>query len=624
MLRYALFLAIALGSVAAFAQDESHIDSLEADLAARDVSDTLRIHTLINLWRATSNNDLERAEAYSRRIIAESQALNYPVGEATGYQRLGIVQDFLALKDSALANYAKAMAIYRARKMGRLEGIMLFNTAIIHQESGGYDTARHYLRLADERFADGDHPVERSAVNKLTAVIERQLGHPDQALVHARLAYDLARNAGDSSRMADAEQEIAFGYQALDDYRTAADFFRRCAGYYRRVEDDYFATVSLLNLATCFQSLGQVDEALRVGQEALAFATEGKFLGLELDVRNTLGNVYWENNDYERARQEFLTGLELARDQDNQRMEAELATYLTGVRLELGEYTAARQHGEAALALLETQGQLELIHRTHGHLATIAARLGDYPAAYQHLVVRQGLQDSLHRRSIADKVAELTLLFEKEKQDRLIGEQRARLSLLESQARANRLQKISLGTGLALVFVLLLAGWYSFRQRRIRLQLAREQLIQQVKDQQRTLSTHALQMAQKSRLLDQLGEELRQVKGERPDDRKKLDSLLRNLSGEERIDQDWENFRTYFQGVHGDFEAVLEKAAEQKLSPRELRLAALIKMQLNNQEIGDILGISQESLYKAKYRLRKKFPAAAGGELDTYLHELVR
>jgi DNA-binding CsgD family transcriptional regulator len=126
-------------------------------------------------------------------------------------------------------------------------------------------------------------------------------------------------------------------------------------------------------------------------------------------------------------------------------------------------------------------------------------------------------------------------------------------------------------------------------------------------------------MTQKSQLLDQLGAELSNIKGERPDDRKRLDGLLRELSSEERIDQDWNNFRTYFQGVHGDFEERLKALAEQNLSPRELRLAALIKMQLNNQEVGAILGVSQESLYKAKYRLRKKLPAAGDGELDAYL-----
>jgi DNA-binding CsgD family transcriptional regulator len=66
----------------------------------------------------------------------------------------------------------------------------------------------------------------------------------------------------------------------------------------------------------------------------------------------------------------------------------------------------------------------------------------------------------------------------------------------------------------------------------------------------------------------------------------------------------------------------LKTAAEQTLSPRELRLPALIKTPLNNQEVGAILSLSQDSLYKAKYRLRKKLPQAVEGELEVYIREV--
>jgi DNA-binding CsgD family transcriptional regulator len=189
-------------------------------------------------------------------------------------------------------------------------------------------------------------------------------------------------------------------------------------------------------------------------------------------------------------------------------------------------------------------------------------------------------------------------------------------------SQIDRLQKTALGAGMAALLILLGALWNNFRQRSARQQLEKEQLGQRITAQQRQLSTHALQMAQKSQLLDQLREELNQIKGERPDDRNKLDRVLRDLSSESRIDQDWEHFRSYFQGVHGDFEKRLRSATEQNLSSREFRLASLIKMQLNNQEIGSILGVTQDSLYKAKYRLRKKLPAAGEGELDEYLRVL--
>jgi DNA-binding CsgD family transcriptional regulator len=422
--------------------------------------------------------------------------------------------------------------------------------------------------------------------------------------------------------MADAEQEIAFAYQALGDYATAADYFQRGATFFSRNNDLYFATVSLLNLATCRGETGSKDDAIAIARQALEISLDNNFASLELDVRNVLGNLFWGKDQFELAEEQFLLALSLSEEQENKRLGAEFLSYLTAVQYHLKKYRAAKANGVKALALSEAQGQIELSHRTYGHLASIASESGNYREAYNYLVLRQEIQDSLQDQTLNEKLAELTLLFEKEKQDRLITEQQNKLALLEAQSNVDRLQKRSLWLGLLAVVGLFGAIAYSLWQRNQRQQMEQEQLAAKVAGQQRELSAAALQMAQKGQLLDQLGEELRQVKGERPDDRKKLDGMLRELSSEERINQDWANFRTYFQGVHGDFEARLKAAAAQKLSPRELRLAALVKMQLNNQEIGSILSVSQDSLYKAKYRLRKKLPGAGEGELDAFLQAL--
>ncbi|MEM1358959.1 MAG: hypothetical protein AAGF89_12210, partial [Bacteroidota bacterium] len=349
---------------------------------------------------------------------------------------------------------------------------------------------------------------------------------------------------------------------------------------------------------------------------------KGQLSSLEIDLRNTLGNVHWKVKNYPLAEQQFLLGLDLAEVQKNNRLRTEFHSYLAGVQYNLGKLREARKNGLAGAALAEEQGLLKLAYRTHGHLALIEKQAGNFEAAYDNMVMRSGFQDSLHRTELAENLAEFTARFEKEKQDFLIKEQQTQLTLLENQTKIDRLQKSILWVGLLGLILVFGAVAYSLRQRVARQRLEKETLAGKVKGQQRELSAHALQMAQKSRLLDQLSEELRNIKGERPDDRKKLDSVLRELSSEERIDNDWHNFRTYFQGVHGDFEDRLKVAADQTLSPRELRMAALIKMQLNNQEIGTILGVSQDSLYKAKYRLRKKFSQAEEGALDAFITEI--
>lgn len=601
------------------AQDTHLIDSLEQVLVGQDERDTLRITTLINLWRATSQNDLNKAKAYAERMISESIGMSYATGEATGYQRLGIIQDLLGTVDSALLNYRKALHIYEQKGWPRLQGIMLFNTAIIFNSAGNLDSTSYYLGLADSLFSLEDLPKERSAVNKLRATVERERGHLAESLEFALSARKLAEAAGDSSRMADADTEIAFAYYELEDYATAITTFERGADYFMRDHDYYFAAQCLINLATAYNLNGQPEIGLQKGLQGLEFVVTNQFIDMEGDARRFLGDIYLDLNQPKKALLHLERADELTAEEYEGAMRAEVLSLKADASLRLGDTHKARQLAEEALRLSKKRDQPEFAKYALQVLVKASSREGHYAEALAFQLERETLKDSLYRKETGEKLAEFTVLYEKEKQDHLISEQQSQLELLESKARTERLQRLGLIGGIIALLALLTAGWYSYRQRHKRQKIEKARLADEVKTHQKELSTHALQMAKKGQLLDQLGEELRQINGERPDDRKKLNSMLRELNSEERIDQDWDNFRAYFQGVHGDFEDRLKAAAEVKLSPRELRLSALIKMQLTNQEVGSILGVTQDSLYKAKYRLRKKFPQAKEGELDTFL-----
>lgn len=605
------------------AQDQSKVDSLAADLASRPIGDTSRIWTLHHLCRAAQWVDLPLAKRYARQSVEESMALNYPAGMASGYQLLGSSSDYMDQLDSALFYYQKATAIYEENDQDYLMGIIYFNTANVHYKRGVYDSSRYFLALADERFQEPELLSQRSGVNEFIAMIHRESGEYEAAIIAATKAYDLALEADDKARIITSQMEVAFSNVALGRHEEALKSHRRGLKIAREAGIDYYIANLHLNVAEELKFLGQLDSARVYVEKGLGLILANpSFADLEADGLLILGDIHMTDKRYEAAEKQFARAEELLRAPDFRNKRGTTLGYLAEAQFQLEKLTAAKKSTLEALSLTDSIGQRSKLMHNYERLARINEYEGNYQQAYKYLRQTNMLNDSLNQQVLSEKVAELTLLFEKERQDRLISEQQSQLALLESDARADRLQRNGLIAGLVGLLVLLAAGWYSFRQRNLRLNTEREQLTTELKGHQRELSAHALQMAQKGQLLDQLGEELRQIKAERPDDRKKLDSLLRELGSEERINQDWANFRNYFQGVHGNFEDRLKTAAEQPLSPRELRLAALIKMQLNNQEVGAILGVSQDSLYKAKYRLRKKLPQATEGELDGFIREL--
>ncbi|MEM7382317.1 MAG: LuxR C-terminal-related transcriptional regulator, partial [Bacteroidota bacterium] len=81
--------------------------------------------------------------------------------------------------------------------------------------------------------------------------------------------------------------------------------------------------------------------------------------------------------------------------------------------------------------------------------------------------------------------------------------------------------------------------------------------------------------------------------------------LIRSINFDLQNDNNWKNFSRYFEEVHKDFNSNV-KAKYPELTSNELRLLALLKMNLSSKEIANILNISPNGIKKARYRLRKK------------------
>ncbi|MFD2573074.1 hypothetical protein ACFSUS_20705 [Spirosoma soli] len=84
--------------------------------------------------------------------------------------------------------------------------------------------------------------------------------------------------------------------------------------------------------------------------------------------------------------------------------------------------------------------------------------------------------------------------------------------------------------------------------------------------------------------------------------------------------EDWDEFRRRFERVHPSFFVHLKNQFID-ISPAEERLLALSKLRVNTRQMSRMLGISTDSIRKAKYRMRKKLGAAGASHLVDLLAE---
>jgi len=105
------------------------------------------------------------------------------------------------------------------------------------------------------------------------------------------------------------------------------------------------------------------------------------------------------------------------------------------------------------------------------------------------------------------------------------------------------------------------------------------------------------------------------------DDNPELKRLLKVLSEEEKLNDEWEHFSQHFNSVHGDFLNVL-KSNFPTLKPHELRLCAYLRLNLSSKEIAPLMSISVRGVEISRYRLRKKLNLSTENSLVEYLMNL--
>ena len=138
-------------------------------------------------------------------------------------------------------------------------------------------------------------------------------------------------------------------------------------------------------------------------------------------------------------------------------------------------------------------------------------------------------------------------------------------------------------------------------------QLRNEKLEAEIQHKNTELASTAMHLVQKGEILGKVKEQMLKLKkhSEGAKDADELKKILRTLSEEDKMDQQWEQFSVHFDNVHSDFLSVI-KAKYPSLSANELKTCAYLRMNLTTKEIAQLMNISVRGVEISRYRLRKK------------------
>ncbi len=148
-------------------------------------------------------------------------------------------------------------------------------------------------------------------------------------------------------------------------------------------------------------------------------------------------------------------------------------------------------------------------------------------------------------------------------------------------------------------------------------QLKNESLQNEIKLKSKQLANNAMALVKKNETLQDIKKELT-VNKDGFNNYYVFKKLLKKLDNSILHKDEWEVFENNFSQVHDEFFELL-KAKHSKLTPKDLKICAYIKMNLSSKEIAPLMNISIRGVETHRYRLKKKLDLENDISLVDYL-----
>lgn len=496
--------------------------------------------------------------------------------------------DTLIHKDPNTAFVKRKQALQAALKKGDMIAAALCYQEIaeLFYYQAAYLQALDYYYKAEKIFRDENDQLNLAwNLQKIgeTYYYNRQY---QVSLSRFLEALHIFRKSGNQKGIASSYGLIGQTYEKTSNYTQATKYQQLALETYRKEKDQTGTAKIYENLASIYEDKLRLDSALKYYTLALNLNQTGHNNRAQIEIINNIGDVYRKTGKYEQ-------GLLYTRKAEKMAIEMRDAYQLSSAYRDLSK-------------------NFDLMKQ--------------YDSAYHYSELGRNIFLKIFTEDNAKQLALLQTLFEIQQKDDAI-------SRFEDEKKGDRI----LVAGSALIIVLLVALAASIISRQ-RLKLRNEQKLNEQNQvihetqnnaikgelelKSRELTSNTLHVIQANQFLEDMKAELTEmVKDEKRDQKKRMQQMIHRINQSINHDQHWKEFTGMFEQIHHTFFDKLKTHAED-LTANDIRLVALIKMNLSSKDMAVLFGISQDSLRVARYRLRKKLNLPQGENLSTFIQTL--
>jgi tetratricopeptide (TPR) repeat protein/DNA-binding CsgD family transcriptional regulator len=544
-------------NISVLGQNKAFIDSLNQELN-KQMPDTSRILVLLEFSRYYQRFDGKKSFEYlnKARVIAKNIGAVKEMAHIYYYE--GKTNSIMGNDSQVLENYQKALDIYISLNIKHMAGRMLL-------EIGTY-----YMKTSD---------------------------YP-KALENFSKSLELFRKAGHKTGMACCYGSMSDLYNLQKDYNTSIEYLQKAIGLTSSKQDKAFMFNSI---SENYRLLGNYNKALLYFDSIVPIFKEiDDFVGL-YNTYLSFGNIYFNLKNYNKASEYFKISEYYANQLKNQ-------DYILYARANLSELYVKINQPDSAIFLLkkvvDSNKPINDIALKQIVLKTIFEayeKKGDLKSALEYYKKYKSISDSSTKQLCDQNLLDIQTKWEVDKKNEQI-------KLLNKNNQIAKHQFIIYSTGfitiIILVLLIILYRHRKNREKRLILEVELKKSANKINLKNRELTHKAIILTQQEQILLGIKEKLLNVEAENNSAKEAVLSVLSNIDIQLRQNT-MDDFEKYFIEVHPTFYVNL-KQKHPELAPAELKVCALLRLNLNSKEIASITNKTIRSVETIRTNIRKK------------------
>ncbi len=502
------------------------------------------------------------------------------------------------------------------------------------------DSALMLLKQIHAQAVSNHQPLVAAQSLQQMGQICYEQGHYAQALDFYQHAEQLLEPKKQKDKLAGNWSKMGLLYYYNRQPKQAKKLYLKAYDLYKQTGNIEGQAEVLGELGHLFEKQQQYQAAFSYQKQALAkYRQAGSALGLAKIYEN-IGSIYEDLARYDSAYHYFNQSVQLYEKQQNTVDGIEVINNLGDVFRKSGKYQEGLQQSNKAYHLAQQMhNTYQMAAATHD-LGKTYQLLNRLDSAYYYSELSRKLSLEIYSKDGIKQTSFLQVLYNFNKQNDEI----VRLNAIK---KTNYIITAAVST---VVVLLIILGILIFSQQRLKIndqkilaerneaifktqhelmqlelknkQLQEETLQQQLELKGKELSSHTLNLIRNNQLLEQMRNTLQQmVKDDKRDQKKQMQQMVHQINQSFNHEQQWKEFTAAFEQVHQSFFERLKEISTD-LTPTDIRLIALIKVNMDSKDISGLLSISMDSLRVARHRLRKKLNLYQSENLSAFVQSL--